>query len=104
MAPAATTGSFARILAPTSVASATSALRWSTEAASWSRSVSISRRTCSGVRLLVLVAIGFQRLGGQLRLADRLLGNRRRPLLDPIDSDEAEDRGDHEQGERHDQD
>src|SRR6185503_6440859 len=100
MAPAATTGSFARILAPTSVASATSARRWSTEAASWSRSVSISRRTCSGVRrLFVLVAIGLQCVRRQLCFPDRLFGNRRRALLDPVQGDQPEDARDHEQAE-----
>src|SRR2546428_8800943 len=88
-APTATTGRFERSLAPMFVASPISSRSVSAAPASCSRSDSMSRRTSSSVRLL-LPAIGFQRLRRQLRLADGLLGERRRPLLDLHDPDRAE--------------
>src|SRR5438552_5161209 len=88
-APTATAGRLARSLAPMLVASPISSRSVSAAPASCSRSDSMSRRTSSSVRLL-LPAIGFQRLRRQLRLADGLLGERRRPLLDLHDPDRAE--------------
>src|SRR5712691_12240705 len=80
-APIATAGRLARSLAPMLVASPISSRRVSAAPASCSRSDSMSRRTSSSVRLL-LPAIALQRLRRELRLANRLFGDRRRPLPD----------------------
>src|SRR6266550_1674256 len=88
-APTATAGRLARSLAPMLVASPISSRRVSAAPASWSRSDSISRRTSSNVRLL-LPAIALQSFRCQPRFADRLLGNRRRPLLDLEHSEHAQ--------------
>src|SRR5262245_40822417 len=101
IAPAVTTGSFARIFLPTFVASLISERSVSTASASWLRSVSISRRTCSAVRLLP--AIGLERARGQLRLLDRLLRHRGRALLDLRAGDQRADRGQHEEPDHDDQ-
>src|SRR5829696_4229465 len=94
-APAATAGRFARSFAETLVASPISSRSSSTACASWSRSCSMSRRTCSAV--LPLAAIALQRLLRELRLADRLLGNRRSPLLHAPAADQREHERDEEQ-------
>src|SRR5512133_2586964 len=80
-APIATAGRLARTLALTLVASPISSRSVSAAPASCSRSDSMSRRTSSRVRLLLL-AIALEGLGGQLRFPDRQLGDRGRALLD----------------------
>src|SRR2546430_5957360 len=65
--------------------------RSSTEAARRSRSASMSRRTCSAVRVL-LETIVPPRLAPQLRLADRQLPCDRRSLLDRHQLQPAEKR------------
>src|SRR5687767_1964359 len=94
----ATIGSLPRSLALTFVASPISSRRLSTACASCSRSASISRRSCSGVGALAAIALQCRR--GQLRFANRLLGNRRRAALDPADTEGPENSGRHEQEER----
>src|SRR5205814_550627 len=97
-APAATSGSFPRSFPATSVASPSPSRSSSTAVASRSRSVRMSSRTTSVVRPLAGAAIALDRLRGQLRLFDRLLRDRRCPLLDhperkdPEQTDEAEER------------
>src|SRR5438270_4399905 len=56
-----------------------------------------SRARRGSARVFSSRASALQRLLGQLRLADRLLGHRRRPLLDPPETEQSEDAGDHEQ-------
>src|SRR5262245_19726418 len=101
IAPAVTTGSLARIFLPTFVASLISARSVSTASASWLRSASISRRTCSAVRLLP--AIALERGLCRLRLRDRLLRHRGRALLDLGAGDQRADRGQDEEAEHDDQ-
>src|SRR5690348_14874226 len=94
----ATSGSFASSLALTFVASPSSSLRSSTAAASLSRSSPSSRRiSCSSA-----VAI-LQRLRRQLRFDDCLLRNGRRPLLHLRAADKGEDRHQHDEPTRDDQ-
>src|SRR5256714_14260840 len=95
-APTATAGRLARNLAPMLVASPISSRSVSAAPASCSRSDSMSRRTSSSVRLL-LPAIGLQRVRRQLRLADGLLPERRRPLLDLHHADRCDEQCKQEQ-------
>src|SRR3989449_9516165 len=101
-APTATTGRFERSLAPMFVASPISSRSVSAAPARCSRSDSMSRRTCSSVRLL-LPAIALQRLRRQLRLADRLLRDRRRPLRDLPNPEHAQRECKHEEDSSRDQ-
>src|SRR6185503_10286978 len=75
-----------------SVASLSSVRREVTASARLSRSCSICFRTASGE----FPSAGTNRLLRQLGFLDRLLGHRRRRLLDRPQAEEAEDRGDRE--------
>src|SRR4051812_14712451 len=96
--PTATIGRCGRSLAATFVASPISVRRSSTASTSPSRSAAISRRTCSGVRLLpLLVAIAPQRVRRPPGLVDRLLRDGRCALLHGLDPEEGEDRDEQEE-------
>src|SRR3954468_1161420 len=88
---AATSGSFPRRRAVTSVASPIPARRSSTAPASCSRSEAMSRRTSSAERPSGPAIAN--RLRGQLGFVDRLLRHRRRALLDRAQSEQQENRG-----------
>src|SRR5947208_8906559 len=100
-APAATTGSRARSLPATSVASPSPARRSSTASASCSRSLAIARRTSCVVRLLV-AAIALERLRRQPRFGDGLLWDGRHALLDHPEPDEGEEARQKRQASEHD--